>query len=212
MNISRVEIDIENRRKIKNLTHLGAYHNWVEQSFPDEIDKKERTRKLWRVDRLHGKNYLIIISQEKPDIRALEKYGVEGSGQTKPYDDYLNHLKTGDRMRFRVTLNPSITRSKGSGNRGETKPHVTMKHQLQYLMERSEKNGFTLKENEYTIVERGYETFRKRDQRPIRWIKVVYEGILTINNKEVFSKTLIEGFGKHKAYGFGMMTVMPIND
>ena len=36
MYISRVEIDLNNRQKIRDLTHLGAYHNWVEQSFPDE--------------------------------------------------------------------------------------------------------------------------------------------------------------------------------
>ena len=50
MYISRVEIDSENRRKIKDLTHLGAFHNWVEQSFPDEFDKEIRSRKLWRID------------------------------------------------------------------------------------------------------------------------------------------------------------------
>lgn len=36
MYLSRVEIDSQNRRKTKDLTHVGAYHNWVEQSFPAE--------------------------------------------------------------------------------------------------------------------------------------------------------------------------------
>ncbi len=210
MNISRVEIDVNNRRKIKDLSHLGAYHHWVEQSFPDEFAENQRSRKLWRVDKVYGKHYLIIISEKQPDIRALEKYGVEGSGQTKSYDNYLNQLKNGDRMRFRIALNPSITLSKGSGNRGITKPHVTMKHQIQYLLDRSQKNGFCLNESECTILERGHEIFRKRDQKAIRWIKVVYEGVLTIDNIDVFRETLMYGFGKHKAYGFGMMTVMPI--
>ncbi len=212
MNISRVEIDIATRRKIKELTHLGAYHNWVEQSFPEEIERKERTRKLWRIDKIQGKNYLIIISKEQPDISLLEKYGVKGSGESKSYDAYLDSLKQGERMRFRVTLNPCITLSRGSGNRGETKPHVTLEHQLQYLLDRSEKNGFRLNASEYTIVERGYEIFRRKNQRPIRLIKVVYEGVLRIDNLELFKKTLTEGFGKHKAYGFGMMTVMPIRN
>lgn len=33
MYLSRVEIDVKNRYKTKELTHLGAFHNWVEQSF-----------------------------------------------------------------------------------------------------------------------------------------------------------------------------------
>ena len=44
MYLSRVEIDRNNRQKIKDLTHLGAYHNWVEQSFPDELKQELRTR------------------------------------------------------------------------------------------------------------------------------------------------------------------------
>ena len=44
--LSRVEIDSTNRRKLKNLTHLGAYHDWVEKCFPEEIKNHERQRHL----------------------------------------------------------------------------------------------------------------------------------------------------------------------
>jgi len=50
MYLSRVEIDRENRRKIRDLTHLGAYHSWVEDSFVGQISMLERSRKLWRID------------------------------------------------------------------------------------------------------------------------------------------------------------------
>ncbi len=39
MYLSRVEIDSLNRQKIKDLSHLGAYHHWVESCFPDELQK-----------------------------------------------------------------------------------------------------------------------------------------------------------------------------
>ena len=87
MYFSRVEIDTQNRRKIKDLTHLGAYHNWVESSFPWEFEQGFRSRKLWRIDSLQGKKYLLLVSEEKPDIKSLEKYGVPGSAQTKLYDN-----------------------------------------------------------------------------------------------------------------------------
>ena len=51
MYISRVELDIYNRQKIRDLTHLGAYHNWVEQSFREESGV--RSRKLWRLDNIN---------------------------------------------------------------------------------------------------------------------------------------------------------------
>ena len=39
MYISRVEIDRYNRRKVRDLTHVGAYHAWVEESFPSELEQ-----------------------------------------------------------------------------------------------------------------------------------------------------------------------------
>jgi len=44
MYLSRVEIDIGNRRKIRDLTHLGAYHNWVEACFSYSEDEMHRER------------------------------------------------------------------------------------------------------------------------------------------------------------------------
>ena len=69
MYISRVEIDRTNRQKIRCLTHIGAYHAWVEESFPEEMEQSIRTRKLWRIDRIQDKDYLIIVSENKPDLQ-----------------------------------------------------------------------------------------------------------------------------------------------
>ena len=77
MYLSRVELDARNRQKIKDLTHVGAYHSWVEDSFPEEEKRGERSRKLWRLDTLHGKTYLLVLSESKPELEKLEKLEVE---------------------------------------------------------------------------------------------------------------------------------------
>ncbi|MDI9519342.1 MAG: type I-E CRISPR-associated protein Cas6/Cse3/CasE [Bacillota bacterium] len=210
MYLSRVEIDIKNRRKIKNLSHVGAFHNWVENSFPKEIKFKQRSRKLWRIDKLNGKEYLLIVSSEKPDIQILEKYGVQDSAETKYYGDFLGKLKNGQKMKFRVVLNPVISIPQRNGERGIVKPHVTIEYQMKYLLDRSEKNGFIINKEEVNIVERGYVEFKKPKNKSIRLVKVVYEGILTIKDVDIFRNILINGIGKKKAYGFGMITVIPV--
>lgn len=211
MYLSQVEIDINNRKKLKDLTHLGAYHNWVEQSFPDEVSKGERSRKLWRIDKLRGKEYLLLVSENKPDLEKIEKYGVTGSGQTKDYTQFLSGLETGMKARFKITLNPVMRKSAGTGNRGKIMPHVTVDQQKKYLLNRAEKNGFILNDGDFTITERGYEPLRGNGGKLIRISKAVYEGVLTISDVEVFRQTLTQGFGKKKAYGFGMMTVIPVS-
>jgi len=198
MYISRVEIDRTNRRKIRCLTHIGAYHAWVEESFPEEMEQSIRTRKLWRIDRIQDKDYLIIVSENKPDLQRLEKYGVSGSAQTKDYQQFLDNIYTGSRMKFRVVLNPVISLvSPDNLKRGIVKPHVTSEYQMN--------------KEDFSIVERGYEVFKKA-VKPIRLIKVVYEGILTVSDADLFKKLLTEGMGKKKAYGFGLMTVIPLGN
>ncbi len=210
MYFSRVAIDSQNRRKIKDLTHLGAYHNWVESCFPEEFERNVRSRKLWRIDMLQGKKYLMLVSEEKPDLIILEKYGIPGSAQTKNYDQFLDSINEDHIYRFRVTLNPVKSLSRGEGKRGKVVPEITADQQLGFLESRAEKLGFELIHDTYQITERGWEQFIKQGQGKIRLSKVTYEGILKVKDKKVFKNTLTGGIGKKKAYGFGLMTVIPL--
>lgn len=208
MYISRVEMDRYNRPKMKQLNHLGAFHSWVEESFPEEIEKKTRSRKLWRIDSLNGKEYLLIISESKPSLEKMERFGIEGTAQTKDYTPFLERLEEGQELRFRLKANPTKALSQ-EGKRGRVVPLSKDEDLMEYLMERAEKNGFSLQLEDFLIVEKGYEKFSKAGQRKIKLRKAVYEGKLTITNIEDFRNTLIHGLGKKKAYGFGLMTVIP---
>ena len=163
MYLSQVEIDIQNRQKIRELSHLGAFHHWVEQSFPAEIDKELRTRKLWRIDKLKDRHYLLVVSSTKPDLMRLERYGVSGSAKTRLYDPFLEALAEGTRARFRVTLNPVIS-VKSDGGAAGVKPHITIERQMRFLSERAEKNGFSLNENDFSITERSFEPLKKDEK------------------------------------------------
>lgn len=210
MYITQVEINTSNRQIMKDLSHIGSIHKWVEESFSYEIRKNIRSRKLWRIDSLRNKQYLLIVSPEQPQLNSLERYGVEGTAQTKIYTHFLNTIENGLRARFRVTLNPVVAVKIEKGERGKLKPHVTVGQQKQFLLDRSNKNGFLLREDEFDIVERTYIPFKKEGQRAINLSKVTYEGILTIVDANLFKETLTRGLGKKKAYGFGLMTIIPI--
>lgn len=211
MYLSRVEIDDVNRRKTKNLNHLGAYHNWVERSFPKEILNGEYKRKLWRIDKLRGKRYLLLVSEGKPNLELLEVYGVANTAVSKPYDDFLNRLKDGQNVRFKVTLNPvmSISSGKLSGKRGRVVPHITIEQKMKFLKSKEERNGFKVSLDDFYITESNYEILKKEGMKQVRISKVTYEGKLTITDKAIFKEMMKKGLGKKKAYGCGMMTVIP---
>ena len=111
------------------------------------------------------------------------------------------------KVRFRVTLNTVKSVVTEVGKRGRVQP-IKSSEQMKFLIDRSEKNGFSLKEDEFTIVERGYKKLKRKNERTIDLISATYEGVLTNENVGEFRKTLTEGIGKKKAYGFGMMTVI----
>lgn len=212
MFLSRIEIDTKNHLKQKEFSHLGAYHNFVETLFPQEFQDGERSRKLWRIDSLKGKKYLLILSNTKPDLKLLERIGVAGTGETKNYDVFLDNLSEKCKYRFRATLNPvvSLSNGKSSGKRGRIVPHVTMEQKINYLTEHAPHYGFDVEKDEVEITATGYGLLRKNSGKPVRVVKTDFEGILTITDKDLFIDTLINGFGKKRAYGCGLITVIPI--
>lgn len=210
MYISRVEVDLTSPQKLKALTHVGAYHSWVENSFPEEKHRGIRSRKIWRVDKIYGKSYLLIVSENAPAKEMIEKYGVTDSYFLKDYGLFLRSIKKGSKLFFKVPLNPVISKATEIGKRGKIIPCFSEEQQMLYFMERAEKNGFSLKQGEFSIVERNRVTLRKANNIKISFIRAVYEGILTVEDEEKFRDILCNGIGRHKAYGFGMMTVMPV--
>ncbi|ANZ61104.1 type I-E CRISPR-associated protein Cas6/Cse3/CasE [Secundilactobacillus paracollinoides] len=222
MYLSRVEIDVNNRRKTKDLTHLGAYHNWIEQSFPEEIAANERQRHLWRIDQLNGKKYLLLLSQEAPDTEALARYGVGGSVQTKSYDQFLNGINDGELMRFRLTANPVHAVPQPGKNQPKIYPHIKVDQQKGWLIKRADKLGFELIKKQqsetiedvndlaFDIVSRDWPRLARKQSRGAKLSRVSFEGMLRVTDAVTFRQTLVNGIGKEKAFGMGLMTVIPV--
>lgn len=219
--LSRVEVDIQNRAKTKDLTHLGAYHNWVEKSFPKEMSTGERHRHLWRLDTLAGKKYLLIMSESKPDPEILLKYGVSGTVVTKSYDAFLDKIHDGQIMRFRLTANPTHTITHPGEKHGKVFPHVTVVQQEKWLMDRAKKSGFQLVKQvdigdpdetvtlSFKIVGRDWPMLHRNPGKAVRLSRVTFEGLLRVEDAEIFKQLLVKGIGREKAFGMGMMTVIP---
>lgn len=221
MYLSRVEIDVNNRAKTKDLTHLGAYHNWVEQSFPQEIAAGQRTRHLWRIDRLAGKKYLLVLSESAPDLEQLVTYGVAGTAMTKSYDRLLDSIHEGQILQFRLTANPTYSIIKPVQKQGRVVPHITVAQQRGWLEKRAEKAGFQIVKQEsvhsddqesalaFDIVNREWPMLHRKAGHGVRLSRVTFEGLLRVADVDEFKQTLTKGLGREKAFGMGLMTVIP---
>ena len=208
MYLSRIHLNLSSRDTMLALVRSNLFHEALECCFSGG-----RTRNLWRIDNFNNELYLMLLSNEKADLSTFcRKFAVsENSYETKDYDILLKRLKNGDIWRFRLTANPTHSEPfQKKEKRGKVQAHITPEHQIQWLMKRAEKHGFQLSEDSFNVVESKWRRFYKRDSKAVTFLSATYEGILKITDVNLFSEVLVNGLGRGKAYGMGLLTVVRV--
>lgn len=211
MYLSRVELDETRRATMRALAAPQRLHGAVESAFPGP-----RQRRLWRLDRLGGKLYLLLLSEDRPELDGIaEQFGPPAGGgdaQTRDYDPLLQRIAPGSVWQFRLTANPTRSEPKRGENqaRGQVRAHSTTEYQKQWLLDRAEKHGFSLQPEGFTVTGDRWLQFAKggETRRTVSLLSVTYEGVLQVTDAALFCELLTHGLGRGKAYGLGLMTVM----
>lgn len=206
MYLSRVELDLTRPETMIALAAPQKLHGAVESSFPGE-----RRRRLWRLDRLGERLYLLVLSEDVPELSGVaEQFGTGAEPETRSYDPLLERITAGSCWNFRLVANPtrSCKDPKDPKARGTVTAHSTVKYQKAWLMERAEKHGFALDEDSFDVTHIKWHHFAKKHTHPVALLTVTYEGNLRVTDPEAFRELLCSGIGRGKAYGLGMMTVI----
>ena len=205
MYLSRVRLDVSRRKTQIALVSPNKIHGAVEEAF---VRKQERN--LWRIDRLKDDMYLLIVSAEKPDLSKIAvQFGFDNDcGELREYDRLLNRIETGSNWHFRLTANP-VHSIQGGKRRGKIVAHTSERYQLEWLENQAVKRGFRIPPDGAYITESNWKIFSKGDSnQKVRILEVVFEGDLCVENADIFKNTLINGIGREKADGMGMLTVV----
>ena len=211
MYLSRIALDEEMRETTQLLSSPHFIHGAVERSFDG---MKERN--LWRIDRLKGMLYLLVLSKKEPNFEHIfKKHGIKNSDpkwETVDYSLLLNRIEVGQEWSFRLCANPVVGSMAEKNNvlrRGKIYAHVTHEQQKKWLIERAKKNGFLLQNEKFDVVETNWRIFKK-DHHIKNMVKiktVTFEGELIIEDIGLFINALRNGIGKAKAYGCGLITI-----
>lgn len=207
MYLSRIKLNLEKRETLQALSSPGHLHGAVESAFPDR-----HSRKLWRLDPLHGELYLLILSDEVPDVQnILQRYSdrSEEAWLYKPYAPLLDRVQEGSRWHFRLVANPTQSIVQAPGQRGKVCACSREEDQRTWLEKRAAKHGFGLTAKDYQIIESRWHIFSKgqNPRQRLSLLSVSYEGRLQVCDAEAFKKLLINGIGRGKAYGMGLLTI-----
>lgn len=214
MYLTRMTLNTKSRSTMRAMASPNLFHGAIETAFAGE-----RQRNLWRIDRLGENSYLLLLSREKPDLTAaVRQFGDAAKApgwETKEYAPLLERVQNGSVWHFRLTANPVrsyMEREEGKAvpERGTVKAHTSLRFQKEWLMQRAEKNGFSLQEEEYSVVHSQWYVFRKGNahKEKVSLFAATYEGVLRVENEELFREVLINGIGRGKAYGLGMLTIV----
>ncbi|AXR74409.1 MULTISPECIES: type I-E CRISPR-associated protein Cas6/Cse3/CasE [Auritidibacter] len=224
--LSRIYINPRTRGGRLFLTNRQAMHAAVEGCFPPDGIDKSTGRVLWRLDKDRYRQTLYVVSPIKPDMRHIvEQAGWDGQEwDTADYSTFLSKLDNGQKWAFRLVANPVKALSRGEGKRGKIVPHVGVEHQKRWLLERAHKHGFSLNVQDgagaipdLAVTERLDHRFAKsrvsgtnRARQRITLRLVQFDGSLTVENADELREVLVQGIGRGRAYGGGLLTLRRI--
>lgn len=224
MYLSRIQLNPGRRDSRKLLGSPQAMHAAVHCAFPQSDD--DRGRVLWRIDRDGSRVWLYVVSAPRPDFEHLvEQAGwpnTDHGWDSREYRPLLERLDMGQRWAFRLTANPTRSTRKhgrtGSGphpdnDAGKSRRygHVTVAQQLGWLVQRTDRWGFTLPDDGAgTLVhDRGVRRFNRRG-RTVTIATASYSGVLEVSDAALLRQVLVTGAGPSKAYGCGLLTLAPV--
>ena len=181
------------------------WHQRVWQAFKGHDGEKRNF--LSRVDEVDEAYRLLIVSTSapvKPDWCPSDCF------KTKPIpDDFF----AAGKFRFNLLVNPTRkVRSDSKGNltkNGRRLPLAKREDLLEWIRRKAEAGGFEIEdvENLRTIPKpRSY--FQKAGMNGVHYA-VEFQGVLTVANQEIFTRTFTKGIGSAKAFGFGLLVLAP---
>lgn len=170
---------------------------------------QDEARTQWRLDG----DTLLIVSDRTPDEKWIAQNMNVTRFRSKNYEGILNNLQANTRWVFRCKANATIKLSDGT-----KKYDVPLCHEndlFAWMDRQGIRHGFhvtrdRLNRPELTIRKERVQ-FRKTTGK-VTLATSIFDGILSIDDPDMFRNALLTGIGRAKAYGNGLITLARLKD
>lgn len=199
MYLSRLTLDLgsgQARRDLANRYDLHATLCWA-------FDDQQAARPLWRAELARpGEPPQLLVQSLGPP--AWGRIAARHAGYFAAHDckelDLAGQLRAGQRLRFRLEANPTVTRD------GKRHGLVREEEQLAWLDRQGERGGFAVAAAVVSRADRL--VLRKRDPaRRITLQAVLFDGYLVVRDPAALGEALLRGIGHGKALGLGLLSL-----
>ncbi|MBT1172410.1 type I-E CRISPR-associated protein Cas6/Cse3/CasE [Bifidobacterium sp. MA2] len=216
---TRVVVDSRNRHAIRAMSSLERMHAIIARSLGQGAEQG-MPRALWRLDagRRGRACRLYVVASTVPDGLVLaEELGVRPSDDiaTCDYEPFLGRLECGQEWGFRLKANPTRSvPSKDASARGKREGILDIEKQKEWLFRQSRRAGFHMPINRLEMPEvmvgESRQTSFRRGESTVTLASATFDGVLVVDDPVLLRRALVQGIGRAKGYGFGLMTLLPL--
>lgn len=224
MYLSRLILNPRSRQVRNELADPWEMHRTVCKAFPGANFKdNESTGVLFRVD-LHPKTRLptlLVQSLQQPDWGFLladrRDYLLDDSSlpmgvENPAWKEMTLQLRAGQALAFRLRANPTVKKDRDGKKQGRRVGLYCEDDQRKWLERKIESAGAALVSVNVANDEfvRGKLFTEKDDKKRMRFLSVLFDGVLKVNEPDLLAKTIGSGIGSAKGLGFGLLSLAPV--
>lgn len=193
--LTKLSLDAAALRK-ENIRDDYSIHRLVYSLFPLE---QERSRFLY-ADKgsVRGGRLLLVLSEKEPNVPEYVTSATTIISE--------NFFRFSD-YRFEIDLNP-VKKEKESGKRRAVTGQLDL---LNWFVAHSEKWGFQAEARSLEVSIKPVRQFSK-DGTVCTFNHAFFRGRLHVTDQEKFRESFFAGLGHGKAFGFGLLQLLPISN
>ncbi|MBX0311635.1 MAG: type I-E CRISPR-associated protein Cas6/Cse3/CasE [Sulfurihydrogenibium sp.] len=180
--------------------HKIVYSLFEKTRTDEGIVKGESSGILWKeLDNVDNKINILIVSDRKPHQTPML-----GKVETR---EIKSTFLDNDMFVFEVVLNPSK-----KDKNGKIVPLKTIKEVQDWFLKKStEQLGFDVIYDKLDIKKEQTLDFKKGDNHVVQ-NRFTIKGIFKVTDKEKFKQTFLNGIGRGKSFGLGLLQILPLNN
>ena len=211
MYLTKLTIDVRSRTFRRDYGNIHDMHRTVMSAYPnvsEGISARQAHGVLWRLDPAQGGFVQYVQSHIEPDWTSLPLGHLSVPAEVRPLRPVLDAVSPGRKLSFRLVANPTKCDSK-------TRKRIPLgraEQQVDWLIRQGERAGFVIPSSAGGVPDVAPSPVptlvgRKDDSGQITVEAVRFDGHLVVIDVEAFTDVLVNGVGRAKAYGCGLISL-----
>jgi CRISPR system Cascade subunit CasE len=216
--LTKLTVNPRSRAFRRDAADVHDMHRTVMSAYPDSPDPDAYRKShgvLWRIDSIRGRVLQYVQSHTEPDWGRLPEEHLLRPAEVRSLQPVLESVKAGRKFAFRLLANPTrCIRPEHAPGQRKRVPLRELDEQIKWLINKGEQHGFvvpTSRTGGPDVIPTPAPTLtgKRRELRKITIEPVRFDGHLVVTDPAAFTDAVVNGIGRAKSYGCGLLSLAP---